>query len=263
MEIIMLPTRLIRCAMALFALLAFVLPAAADDITFSGEVTYRERIALPAGVELRITLVALPGAIPVAGATADTVGRASAPLQFALDVRSNVIRPDRDYGLVAEIRSEGRTLFRSQQPVPVDPAAPTHTVILVTLSPDPPHQQKETILPPVETPNPLLETIWTVTSIGGEPILPGSKVTFSIAADYRAGGNSGCNNYFTEAGFTEPPLAFGPIAGTRMACAPDIMAQETRFFAALGATVGYELSGNSLKLVDAAGVPLVGLVRQD
>lgn len=259
----MVPTRLIRYVVALVALIGFIMPAAADDITFTGEVTYRERIALPPGAELRITLVRLPGATPIVGATADIVGRANVPLQFALDVRSTVIKSGGDYGLLAEIRSEGRTLFRTQQPVPVDASAPAHTPILVTLSPDPPHDAPEAILPPVDTPNPLLDTIWTVTSIGGEPPLPGSEVTFSIAADYRAGGNSGCNNYFTEAGFAGLPLTFGPIAGTRMACAPAIMAQETRFFAALGATVGYELAGDTLKLFDAAGVPLVGLIRQN
>lgn len=259
----MLPMRLVRFAVALIALLVVIVPAAADDITFTGEVTYRERVALPPGAELRITLVAQPGARPIVGATADIAGRANVPLQFALDVRSSVIKPGGDYGLLAEIRSEGRTLFRSQQPIPVDAAAPAHALILVTLSPDPPPAAAGAILPPIDTADPLLNTVWTVTSIGGEPTLAGSKVTFSIAADYRAGGNSGCNNYFTEAGFTGPPLTFGPIAGTRIACAPDIMAQETRFFAALGATAGYELAGNTLKLFDAAGVPLVGLVQQN
>jgi putative lipoprotein len=46
-----------------------------------------------------------------------------------------------------------------------------------------------------------------------------------------------------------------------MACDPFVMAQEARFFAALEATAGYELTGDALKLVDAAGIPLAGLVR--
>jgi putative lipoprotein len=103
--------------------------------------------------------------------------------------------------------------------------------------------------------------LWTVTSIGGEPVLPQTKVTFSIAADHRAGGNGGCNNYFTEASFETPPLTFGPIAGTRMACDPAVMEQEARFFAALEATSGYDLNGDTLKLVDAAGIPLAGFIR--
>ena len=39
------------------------------------------------------------------------------------------------------------------------------------------------------------------------------------------------------------------------------MAQEERFFAALEATSGYDLDGDTLKLVDAAGIPLAGLIR--
>jgi putative lipoprotein len=46
-----------------------------------------------------------------------------------------------------------------------------------------------------------------------------------------------------------------------MACEPTIMARESRFFAALAATRAYELADDRLRLLDAAGVPLLGLVR--
>ena len=39
------------------------------------------------------------------------------------------------------------------------------------------------------------------------------------------------------------------------------MDQERAFFAALAATASYEMSGNSLRLLDAAGIPLIGLVE--
>jgi putative lipoprotein len=257
----MLRTGLIGIAATLLMLAALLAPATAEDITFSGEVTYRERIALPAGAQLRVTLVSLPGPIPVAAATANIEARGGTPLQFTLDVRSKVIRAETRYGLIAEIRRHGRTLFRNQQAIPVDILAPAHTLILVALLPEP---LAEAPAPaPSDPANPLLDAVWTVTSIGGDPVLPQSNVTFSIAADQRVGGNGGCNSYFAEAELEDPPLSIGPVAGTRMACAPDIMAQEKRFFAALGATTGYELAGNRLKLLDAAGIPLVGLVRQD
>jgi putative lipoprotein len=247
----------------LVALLAFVLgsPALAEDISFTGLVTYRERMALPEDAALTITLVGLPAQQHIASAHASLGGKAGSPIQFTLNVRSDVMTTDGQYGLVAEIWSAGYVIFRNGQPAAVDLDEPSGNVIEVQFSPPPPHDPPEQVLPPVETPNSLLDVLWTVTSIGGEPVLPQTKVTFSIAADHRAGGNGGCNNYFTEASFKIPPLAFGPIAGTRMACDPVVMTQEARFFAALEATAGYELEGDALKLFDAAGIPLAGLVR--
>lgn len=254
-----------RQVRAFLALLALMLagPAMAADVSFSGEVSFRERMALPPDAALTVTLVSLPGEQRVAGAHASLGGKAGSPIQFALNLRSNVLRDGGVYGLLAEISAEGHVIFRSRQPVIVDPAAPSGIVIPVQFTPPQPHDAPQQVLPPDEAPNPLLDVLWTVTSIGGDPVLAGTTVTFSVAADLRAGGNGGCNNYFTEARFEPPPLSFGPIAGTRMACDPAVMAQEARFFAALGATVGYDYQADTLKLVDAAGVPLVGLVRQD
>jgi putative lipoprotein len=39
------------------------------------------------------------------------------------------------------------------------------------------------------------------------------------------------------------------------------MAQESAFFAALIAVARYEISDDSLRLLDAAEVPLIGLIR--
>ena len=256
----MLASRLLRICLALLALF-IATPAFAGDVTFTGLVTYRERMALPADAALTITLVSLPREQRIASAHASLGGKAGSPIQFTLNVRSDVIATDGQYGLVAEIWSAGYIIFRNWQPVVVDAAEPSGNIIEVEFAPPPPHDPPKQVLPPVEAPNPLLDVLWTATSIGGEPVLPQTKVTFSIAADHRAGGSGGCNNYFTEASFATPPLTFGPIAGTRMACDPAVMAQEARFFAALEATAGYDLSGDTLKLVDAAGIPLAGLIR--
>ncbi|KRA50357.1 META domain-containing protein [Devosia sp. Root635] len=251
-----------RAGLTLLTLLALAGPALAEDVTFTGLVTYRERMVLPPGASLVITLVALPGQQRITGAHASLGGKAGSPIQFTLNVRSDVLADGGSFGLVAEIWSNGYAIFRNGQPTVVDPREPAGNVVAVEFSPPPPHDPPEQILPPVETPDPLLDVVWAVTSIGGEPVLPRTELSLSIAADHRVGGNGGCNNYFAEASFETPPLTFGPIAGTRMACGPDVMAQEARFFAALGATAGYDLSGDTLKLVDAAGVPLAGLVRR-
>jgi putative lipoprotein len=251
---------LIRIVAMLFALAAATLPALATDVTFSGIVAYRERIALPPDATLAISLVHLPDGRRVAGAQTGLGAKSGSPVQFTLHVRSNVLKPNQAYGLLATIRHQGRQLFANSVPTAVHPLAPTDIVIPVQFAPA--AQEAQAAVPVPAAPNPLLDTIWSVTSIGGDPVLPGSDLTFSITADLRVGGRGGCNSYFTEASFEPGPLSFGPVAGTRMACDPAAMAQEARFFAALAATAGYELDGDVLRLLDAAGVPLIGLVRQ-
>lgn len=241
-------------------MLALAIPAQAVDITFTGGVSYRERIALPSDAALVISLVSMPGQQRIVSAQA-RLGTTSSPFGFNLAVRSSVLADGGAYGLVAEIWSGGHAIFTNVQPVPVDPAVPSGIVIPVQYFAPPPHDPPRQILLPVEPPDPLLDTVWTVTSIGGEPILADTIVTLSIAGDHRVGGSGGCNSYFSEADFTALPLTFSPVASTKMACDTAVMAQEARFFAALGATAGYDFSGDALRLVDAAGVALVGLAR--
>lgn len=245
--------RLIKIA---FALLLMAMPAMASGITLDGTVTYRERIALPQGAQLRVTLVALPSGASIAGASATIPAIGQVPLNYVLNVRSELAGGP--YGLVAEIRSGGRILFSNTQPVPVDPAAQVPVHILVLSMPHrPPYSQPAPTLPP----NELIDIVWTVTSIAGTPATGTRPVTLSIAPDLRAGGHAGCNNYFAEASMSDNQISFGPAAATRMACEPALMAQESAYLTALAAVASFEHDGDSLRLLDPAGIPLVGLVR--
>ncbi|OYX00024.1 MAG: hypothetical protein B7Z15_20620, partial [Rhizobiales bacterium 32-66-8] len=67
----MFASTLLRLGLLLLALLTAATAAGADDLTFTGEVTYRERIALPPDAELWVTLVSMPGARPVVSAAAE------------------------------------------------------------------------------------------------------------------------------------------------------------------------------------------------
>ncbi|MBE7732469.1 META domain-containing protein [Devosia faecipullorum] len=242
----------LRLVGIIFACLFVTAPALAQGITLSGTVTYRERIALPPDAQLRISLVSLPGGAPVAGASADIPAKGQIPLAFSLNVHRQPAAGA--YGLVAEIRSGENLLFRNAQPVPLQPDLTHRVEIMVQKMPRSPT--------PVPPPLPALtDIVWNVTSIGGRPAIGPRPPTLSIAADLRASGHGGCNNYFAETSLSETELTFGPAAATRMACEPDLMAQESAYFAALAAVTGFELEGRSLRLLDAAGIPLIGLVR--
>lgn len=258
--------RLWQFGTAVLVLALSLSPAlAVEQITFTGEVTYRERIALPPDADLTVSLVSLDasGTPHAIGATALISGPGQVPLQFVLNVRSDAIADDQDYGLVAEIRAGGVPVFRNFVPVQVDPLAPLPVLIIVSFDPPPPVPLPEPV--PVagelEVTAALFDAIWTVRNISGHAVLAATDISLSIAPDRRAGGNGGCNSYFTEAMFDGPALRFGPIAGTRMACDSTVMQQEATFFAALSATASYELDAGTLYLLDVDGNQLVRLVQ--
>ena len=248
----------IRTLVALLLLLVIPAWSWASSFTLSGTVTYRERIALPADATLRVTLVQLDGGNPVVGASASIPTRGVVPIAFALNVHSDIDMFDGSHGLLAEISSGETVLFRNPVAVPVTQATGEPVSILVNFAPQPaPAIETEPAGPPPD----FLEVEWTVTSVGGRPVVGPRPPTLSIAADLRAGGSGGCNNFFTEASIEGETIAFGPPASTRMACEPAIMDQEFAYFAALSAAASFEHDSQGLRLLDAAGIPLIGLVR--
>lgn len=102
---------------------------------------------------------------------------------------------------------------------------------------------------------------WVVQAIGTTSQAGAPRADITFAADGRAHGTTGCNRF--NGGFTVDgaSLTFGPVAGTRMACEPRAMDQERRFHEALAATRGWRMDGQALLLTDAAGTPVLRLIR--
>lgn len=75
--------------------------------------------------------------------------------------------------------------------------------------------------------------------------------------DQRVSGRSGCNNYFggIEDGAGPGQIRIGPLAGTRMACAPPIMELESTYLQSLQASTRFGFLAGTLMLssVDADG----------
>lgn len=230
----------------------------AEAPSISGQVTYRERVALPKGSTLAVRLVALPGAHPVASASSPIPPDGAAPFQFSLSLRTEPA-PSAAYGLIAEIRSGSGVVFRTPAPVPVDlgASAPVTIILARHLEASPPEAEE----PTVAVDPGLLGVNWQVTSIGAVPVAEGRPLTLAIAPDLRVDGHAGCNDYFTQASGEDGALSFGQAATTRKACSAQVMEQESAFFAALSAIASYEIESDSLRLLDAAGIPLIGLVR--
>jgi heat shock protein HslJ len=99
----------------------------------------------------------------------------------------------------------------------------------------------------------LAGTSWSAESIDGGGVVDGVRSTLAFERDGRVSGSGGCNRYFGTAAFSADRLELRPLGTTRMACPPAVMDQETRFLAAVAATVKVREEGGQLLLVDQAG----------
>lgn len=110
---------------------------------------------------------------------------------------------------------------------------------------------------------------WRVVALDGQALA--ATVTLRLGADGRLSGHAGCNGYtgsYTIEGDRFRPvavastaagtLAIGPLASTRRACAPALMAEEQRFLALLERANGVAMAagsdgGDTLQLLSPPG----------
>ncbi len=101
---------------------------------------------------------------------------------------------------------------------------------------------------------------WLLTGqvIDGEMVAVPERLGASLRMDGGdAGGNGGCNSYFTSYELDGFELTFGPIGSTMMACVPPIMDTEQAFLANLGQVAAYQSGGIQMALLDAEGAFLL------
>jgi heat shock protein HslJ len=96
---------------------------------------------------------------------------------------------------------------------------------------------------------PLAGSRWVLERFADQPVLAHTEITLIFDdTDSRAGGRAGCNSY--SAGLvTDDGLRFMNPISTLMACAPEIMAQEGRFFRALESVTDFSLADDTLMLI--------------
>jgi putative lipoprotein len=241
-------------------------PVIAQTATLTGEVTYRERIALPEGSLLRVKLIDLtaPGTPTRVEAEAAIADPGQVPLTFTLNFDDRVVQPDHQHALVAEISAGLKLWFRNAEPYAVDPRAPEAPIMIVAnfvgrlMEPEQPAAEPDDV---VATPS-ILDVTWRAEAIDGVPAQRNADSTLSIGSDKRAGGRGGCNSYFAQAEVGAESIRFSAIAATRMACLDEVTtAQETAFFSALEAARFWRLDAGELLLLDAEGIELVRFSR--
>lgn len=93
--------------------------------------------------------------------------------------------------------------------------------------------------PPARNGPALAGPTWVAEQIDRVGVLENVRSTMSIDADGRVSGRGGCNSYSGAVDITGAAIRFGPLASTRMACAPPVGSQEQRFFSALASVRRY------------------------
>jgi len=228
--------------------------------SITGQVLYRERMALPpdAVVHVWLEVAAEPErpARRVAEITVPTEGK-QVPIPFTVPYDAARISLAKTYLVRATIRSGDQVLFASRGPYPVlTKGAPSKVEIVVeragTGARRPPRN------PPPDAAV-LSATPWKLTAVGDAPALspPASAAAAEIAFDRENGkitGSTGCNHFFGtfDAG-EESSLKLVPVGQTLMACNGETDSQEKAFLDALRATASYRVSGKTLELLGAGG----------
>ncbi len=107
----------------------------------------------------------------------------------------------------------------------------------------------------------LAGTKWRIESVKDAGAVNPAEARFAVDAEGRIATTVGCNQFSGRADIAGSSLSIGPLASTRMACAPDLMDLEQKYGAALAATRSFQIEGPILRLMDGAGVEVVRLSR--
>jgi heat shock protein HslJ len=93
---------------------------------------------------------------------------------------------------------------------------------------------------------PLVGSEWRLQDLGGRDVINGSQATLAFPEAGRVAGNSSCNRFFGSYTLMQDRIALGQLAGTRMACAPAVDEQETRYLDALQKAQRLEVQGTTM-----------------
>lgn len=110
---------------------------AAEEVTITGEVLYRERMALPPNAVLTVelsdvSLADAPAAV-IAKQTIDPAGQV--PIKFEIEVDPAVFQPNMSYALQARIAVDDALWFINDERHSVDPLKPApQTLVLKRVS---------------------------------------------------------------------------------------------------------------------------------
>jgi heat shock protein HslJ len=94
---------------------------------------------------------------------------------------------------------------------------------------------------------------WQVTTFAGQTTLVDHPITFEFDAEGNIAGDASCNRFGGNCTIEGNTMTIGPLRSTRRACEPEVMQQEHKFLALLGAVTAWSMDGDELVLVAPDG----------
>jgi uncharacterized lipoprotein YbaY/predicted secreted protein/heat shock protein HslJ len=248
--------------MLVLALIGLPAPALAQsDAKVTGEVLYRERMALPPSarviVQLQDVSMADAAAVVIDEQTIEPQGKAP-PYAFELTYDAAKIDTRFTYAVRAEIRDGDRLLFTTTERYPVitqgNPVSGIQIVVTSAAGPLP----RTPALPPE-----MLDRDWNLAGLqlgrGRVTNTAGAGLTIRFSADGKVSGSGGCNGFggsYTAG--ANRGLTIANLIATLRACAPSINTLEQEYFNALQSVSSYTLDGTSrLQLIYSNGQGLL------
>ena len=225
------------------------MPAVEQYLTVTGSVAYRERIALPVGSTVNISLNDISRAdvasTELARQSIVTSGE-QVPIAFELTVEQAALRPGMTYALRAEIRDAGEKLLWTTDSVHrVEPAAPGTVVDMGII----PLVRVTGAAPPGRVSDSLDGTRWTVVTIAGRSVNEDSRAELIFGRDGRVSGNASCNSFTGGYSLSDGELTVGQLAVTMMACPDQLSELERNFLSILTGTSRFSINAEGLMLI--------------
>lgn len=224
-----------------------------DMKNLQGQAFYRERIALPPGAQLSVTLedVSQADAPSRVIARQDQRLESAPPYPFTLAYNPDDIQAGGRYSVRATIRIDNHLQFTTtQQNDPFVEGVNPEQLSLLLLRTGPKGVQSPA----------LLDTYWHVTQLTQHPKMApkGDKPVFLElnAKSHRVRGFSGCNTFGGGFLLDKQTLSFDKLFGTMMLCEA-AMDFEQALLDALSRVTHYELSQDQLVLKGKDGKPLI------
>ncbi len=226
-------------------MLAVPAVATADETLVTGEVLYRERIALPPNAVLSVQLAD----VSLADAPARILGEqkidpaGQVPIKFAIPFDPTAIKTNMNYALQARISVDDQLWFINDVRHSLDPLTAGPQTIEVKMVRQSGGAEEATIF----------DRDWVAEEIDGAPAHDKAKPTLRIGTDGKVSGRGGCNGFFGSAKVDGSKVEFGQIGSTQMACEQAVMDQEHKFHQALERAATFRIEGGKLLLADKGG----------
>lgn len=226
----------LRAALPLLVAALCAAPAHAEPELLRGGVSLPANAELPATAMLRLELFDMSQAAArrLTLLEQPATGRPR-PLAFVLPYEA----PARNLALRAVVYADGQVLFASSGAQPLaDVAGAVEIAVGATA--------ERAVAATLD------DTDWQLVDVGGTPVRtpPGERTAYMVLLDGLVTGGSGCNKLMGDYTHPQPGVVrFGRVASTRMACPPELQAQEAALFDAFARADGYRIEDRTLSLL--------------